>query len=146
MSESISYVPLCCCTSKILVPVGNMVISRSNYDIPFTSGMIAAILNFCGRGLKVMRYLRLQKRCACDSLPIGECEPHEKFQSVPEIQGECSICHPCRLRNQKTSRHRRVKIPSHSQTTKSDLYLVYGPQRCSSMERTRRYYSTFVLC
>jgi hypothetical protein len=44
----------------------NVVISRSNYDIPSTSGVIAAIMNFCGRGLKT------SEKSSCDSLPIGE--------------------------------------------------------------------------
>jgi hypothetical protein len=52
MSESIQLCPNLLLYLKILVPVGNWVISRSNYDIPFTSGMIAAVLNVCGRGLK----------------------------------------------------------------------------------------------
>jgi hypothetical protein len=55
MSESIQLCPIMLLYFKILVglPIGNLVKSRSNYDIPFTSGMIATILNFCGRGLKL---------------------------------------------------------------------------------------------
>ena len=37
---------------KMVLPVGNLLISRSNHDIPFTSGLRAAILNFYGRGLE----------------------------------------------------------------------------------------------
>ena len=37
---------------KMVWPVGSLVISRWNPDIPFTSGLTDAILDFCGRGLK----------------------------------------------------------------------------------------------
>ena len=34
-------------SSKILVPVRTLVIPRSNFDIPFTSCMVSAILKLC---------------------------------------------------------------------------------------------------
>ena len=51
--KSVQLCPIMLLYLKILLPVGNVVISRSNYDITFTSGMIAAVLNLCGRGLKL---------------------------------------------------------------------------------------------
>ena len=48
--------------------------------------------DFLWTWLKIVCYLRHQKRCACDSPPIGE-NRMENFLSVPEIQ-EVQLLHP----------------------------------------------------
>ena len=73
------------------VPVGNLVISRSNHDNLFTFGLKVVILIFCGHCLKSFDAQDI-KKCACDSVPIGE-NRMEKFQSVPEIL-RVQLLHP----------------------------------------------------
>jgi hypothetical protein len=53
MSEGIQQCPIMLLYLKNIGTHPKLVISRSNYDIILTSGVIAAILNVCERGLKL---------------------------------------------------------------------------------------------
>jgi hypothetical protein len=87
---------------KILVHLGNLVILRSNYDIPFTPGLTDAILNFAGEAWNFSK-LETWQIIACDSLPIGENRMH-KSPIWPNIHvGGFSFCTPA-VHGTKTSR------------------------------------------
>ena len=63
---------------------------------------VIVAFEFLWAWLKIVRYLRHQKKRACDQLSIG-VNRMKIFQSVPEIKvGGCSFCNPHRLRNQKS--------------------------------------------
>ena len=75
------------------VPVGNLVISRSNHDISFTFGLTAAILIFCGRGLKYFDTQNIRKNVLVIPYRLA-INRMEKIVAVPEIQGGAAFAPP----------------------------------------------------
>ena len=84
---------------KMLVAVGNLVISRSNHDILITSGLTAAILLLVG----VAWHFSVSEtsELMCLWFPTDWWKPHrripirfEEFQSVSEIQAGAAFAPP----------------------------------------------------
>ena len=88
-----------------------------------TSGVMATILNFCGVAQNIS-ILERAEECARDSPPIGgNCMTNSN--PFWRYRGRAAFASPRRLRDQKTSRHPRIKSNSihHTNTCRPSLQL-----------------------
>jgi len=72
-----ALVPTCYWTSKKVLSVGSLVVSRLNHVISFTSGLPTAILIFIGVASNIVRPEKLERMCLCSL--TDRWKPHEKI-------------------------------------------------------------------
>ena len=76
-------------TSKMMLPVGILIITHWNHVISFTSSLTAAILIFWA-WLGILWNLKHQRECTCVLLPISE-NCMENSNPFPRCSGGCSF-------------------------------------------------------